>query len=600
MRVWRLIFFVLLVLLSLSVIFSTSAVSIPLPAGPVGDQWAMMFNDEFDSSALDRSKWHTCYFWATDRGIDGCKITDNNELEWYQADDVLVGNGMARLRAQQRAMNGYQYTSGMISTHDKFTFLYGYAEARLRVPAGQGLWPAFWTMTQDRIWPPEIDVLEVVGHTPDISYFAMHYGVEGVNHGRSTSYWKGPDFSADFHTFAINWQPNLIVWYVDGVERFRVTANVPDKPMYLILNLAVGGRWPGAPDSTTRFPATFDVDYVRVWQPVNVPPATPVSQVTQTPVPPPTPQPPPSGPTLRAEISPANANPGETVNVALRLYNISNLYGLQAQCHVDPAILVGATRLSGDVFGSGNNRYELDKGYQANGDWSVAATFLKPALPFNGSGTAFTLQYRVNGAGSTNIDCTALAVDSSGNSVAMGVVNNQFNATRLSVNNVSVDQPMTALVPIQSTALPTPEPLAGTISGTAVYQKHPDQQGITVRLFAGETQLAELSTLADGTFAFTDVPSGSYSVVVSAPGHLSVQIPVVVSDNQGASTGVITLPAGDMDNNGIIDLQDAALLGANYDQPAPPAPQPVDLDSNGTVSLPDLVLLGGNYGQTQP
>lgn len=600
MRLWKLM---VILWLCIGALISTTAMNIPLPVGQAGNQWTMIFSDEFNGNGLDGSKWHTCYYGATDYGKEGCKITDNGELQWYQPDEVLIENGMARLRAQQRQMNGLEYTSGMIASHDKFTFLYGYAEARLRVPAGQGLWPAFWMMAQDRVWPPEIDILEILGDTPQIAHMTLHYGVKNVNHDTSGSYWKGPDFSGDFHTFAVHWQPEGIIWYIDGVERFRVTENLPNKPMYLILNLAVGGRWPGAPDTTTRFPATFDIDYVRVWQPISTPPPTPLPQATGTPLPPPppTPEPPPTGPTLRVEVSPANANPGQTVNVALRLYNISNLYGLQAECHVDPAILAGASRLMGDVFGNDNNHYELDKGYQASGDWSVAATFLKPAVPFNGSGTAFTLQYRVNAAGSTDIDCRALAVDSSGNSVAMGVVNNQFNANRLSVNNVSVEQPMTQpTAPVQATALPIPQIVAATISGTAAYQKHPDQQGITVRLFSGQNQLAELTTLADGTFAFTDVPNGSYTVVVSAPGHLSLQVSVIVSDDQGASTGLLTLSAGDMDGSGVVDLQDAALLGANYDLPVPPAPQPVDLDSNGTVSLPDLVLLGGNYGQTQP
>ena len=184
-------------------------------------------------------------------------------------------NGYLQLRAEKRDMVGwngklYHYTSGMVMTGGEkyyippgFTFTYGYMEARVRIPAGKGLWPAFWTLPASYTYPPEIDMMEILGDTPSVVH--MHYHYSGGNIG---STWTGPDFSAGWHTFAADWEPGLVVWYVDGVERFRYanSSTVTSSPMYVLLDLAVGGDWPGPPDATTVFPAYYDVDYVRIWQ----------------------------------------------------------------------------------------------------------------------------------------------------------------------------------------------------------------------------------------------------------------------------------------------------------------------------------------------
>lgn len=241
----------------------------PMPIGVSGN-WKMAFNDEFNGSTLDGSKWHTCFWWATDT----CSIESNNELELYNASDVLLQNGYLRLRAQKRDMVGwngttYHYTSGMVMTGGRqgvkppgFTYTYGFAEARVKVPAGQGLWPAFWMLPASYIWPPEIDIMEILGNQPDVIHMTYHYSGGGPG-----STWTGSDFSAGWHTFAVDWEPGVITWYVDGVQRWQYkSSNVTSQPMYLLLNLAVGGSWPGSPDSSTVFPSYYDVDYVRVWQ----------------------------------------------------------------------------------------------------------------------------------------------------------------------------------------------------------------------------------------------------------------------------------------------------------------------------------------------
>lgn len=249
----------------------------PIPVGQRGS-WDLLFSDEFNGSALDTTKWTTCYWWAD----NGCTIGVNNEMEWYQPENVLVADGILRLRAQRQkviASDGktYAYTSGMISSgrmsydlssRAGFAFEYGYAEIKARLPHGKGLWPAFWMLPNNNQSKPEIDVLEVLGDDTSTIYMTFHFLTADGSRGRSQTVWQGPDFSNDWHTFAIDWQPHALTWYVDGIERSRFTdlLYIPDEPMYLLINLAVGGDWPGKPESDTVFPAYFDVDYVRVWR----------------------------------------------------------------------------------------------------------------------------------------------------------------------------------------------------------------------------------------------------------------------------------------------------------------------------------------------
>lgn len=242
-------------------------------ASPPGTGWVQVFSDDFNGTALDPNKWNTCYHWS-------CTIAANNELQWYQPDDVIVQNGTLRLRGQKRSMNGYSYTSGMISSHDKYAFQYGYAEIRAKLPKGKGLWPAFWLLPRNG-WPPELDVMENLGHDPNRAYMTLHYKTSNGPANSGSNYWANPDFSANYHTFAMQWSPERIIWYVDGVERkrYEVTANLPTTPLYIIANLAVGGNWPGFPDATTPFPSYYDIDYIKVWRNNSSP-----STLTSTPI----------------------------------------------------------------------------------------------------------------------------------------------------------------------------------------------------------------------------------------------------------------------------------------------------------------------------
>ena len=256
----------------------------PAPSGasdaPIGQRsgWQLIFQDEFAGGALDHGKWVNCYLWAN----LGCYKTNGGELEWYMPDAATVAGGALQLQARRRPTVGsdghiYAYSSGLIASgrsgYDpadapRFAFQYGYVEMRARVPAGRGFWSAFWLLRADRVLPWEIDIFEILGHQPNIANMTVHYPhADGSTDANGDAY-AGPDFTAGYHIYALEWSAEQLVWYIDGVERKRESnaAHIPHDPMYLIANLAVGGDWPGPPDSTTAFPSSLNVDYIRVWQ----------------------------------------------------------------------------------------------------------------------------------------------------------------------------------------------------------------------------------------------------------------------------------------------------------------------------------------------
>ena len=244
-----------------------------------------VWSDEFDGPAgasFDRTKW------AADTGGNGF---GNQEREFYttRTDNVaLDGEGHLVITARaEPSSSGYgcwygacRYTSARLKTKGLFAQAYGRFEARIRIPRGQGLWPAFWMLGADIDlvgWPRsgEIDIMENIGREPAIAHGTLHGpGYSGANGiGRSQSLSSGA-YADDFHIFAVAWQANEIRWYMDGQLYHRVapsdlpsgTAWVFDHPFFLLLNVAVGGGWPGDPDGTTTFPQTMVVDYVRVYR----------------------------------------------------------------------------------------------------------------------------------------------------------------------------------------------------------------------------------------------------------------------------------------------------------------------------------------------
>ncbi len=249
----------------------------PDPYGVPG-KWEVAFADEFDADTLDGASWTRCYWWDD----NGCTNLSNKELQWYMPANVELTDGYLRLQARPESVVGYkgqmfEYTSGMVTTgrdyedrkkKDRFSTLYGYFEVRAKIPAGKGLWPAFWLLPSTQKSKPEIDIMETLGHEPGILQMHVHFKDANGDDASKGSKIEADDLSKDFHVYGLEWQQDAIVWYLDGQEQWRFTEkdNISSEPMYMLLNLAVGGNWPGAPDSNTIFPANFTIDYVRVWK----------------------------------------------------------------------------------------------------------------------------------------------------------------------------------------------------------------------------------------------------------------------------------------------------------------------------------------------
>ncbi len=236
-----------------------------LPAASAFDpaMWELTFSDEFDGEKLDYEKWTPRDPWG---------LVRNNELQAYIVKAFTVADGVLAIRCEDEPAfyDGAKrdYRSGMMTTSGKFSQTFGRFEIRCRVPKGRGLWPAFWMLPDPPAWPPEIDVLEILGQEPDKVYLTHHWPDPSNPEGDSlsqTGEFKGVDFSEDFHTVAVEWEAEEIRWFVDGVLRHRSREAIPQGPMFLLVNLAVGG-WAELPTKETEFPAEFLVDYVRVWK----------------------------------------------------------------------------------------------------------------------------------------------------------------------------------------------------------------------------------------------------------------------------------------------------------------------------------------------
>lgn len=247
----------------LSALTATAVTAMALLTGPSAASNQPVFQDDFQR--LDANAWATCYQWQP----LGCTNEWNHEEQAYFPDKVRVRAGVLELTASREQRTGYladstpttfQYASGMI--RQRQPWMYGYVEAVAQTPAGRGLWPAFWLLPASFQWPPEVDVMEQLGHEPNVVHMAAH-SATGKVEGSVTS--RSP-YTAGMHRYGVDWQPGRLAWYVDGRQVMTTTEHVPAEPMYVIANLAVGGDWPGPPDQATRFPATYRVDSIKIWR----------------------------------------------------------------------------------------------------------------------------------------------------------------------------------------------------------------------------------------------------------------------------------------------------------------------------------------------
>ena len=237
---------------------------------PSRRDWDLSFSDEFNEATLDTAKWD----WKYPRsGEMAYSNWDNGEAQWYRRENLSQRNGVLELTARRENTvspetgRTFPVTSGLVHSKPSFNFRYGYMETRMWLPKGSGFWPAFWTWSTNEQWPPEIDAMEFYGDRPGQVRLTYH-GTGGLAlrpRGDGTKV-SSPDWTTGWHTFAVNWEPGRLTWYVDGVARKTVEES-PSTKMYLIANLAIsnGERAP-APDSGTPFPSALKVDYIRVWQ----------------------------------------------------------------------------------------------------------------------------------------------------------------------------------------------------------------------------------------------------------------------------------------------------------------------------------------------
>jgi beta-glucanase (GH16 family) len=233
--------------------------------------WTLVWHDEFNAPSIDASVWN---FEVNGNG------GGNNELQYYTAEprNAFIENGTLVLQALKESYNGKQYTSARLNTDHKKDWLYGRVDVRARLPYGRGMWPAIWMLPSDWVyggWPAsgEIDIMELLGQEPGKIYGTIHWGQDAAHHissGGSYSLPNSASFAAGYHTFSLEWTADSLKWFMDDKQYHAEGDGAPfDKRFHLVLNVAVGGNWPGSPDASTLFPQVMQVDYVRVYSKAN-------------------------------------------------------------------------------------------------------------------------------------------------------------------------------------------------------------------------------------------------------------------------------------------------------------------------------------------
>lgn len=254
-------FFVLIFFLSFSII-------------AVAQNWNLVWSDEFDQSSLDSTIWNI-------------EVNDlggyNNELQYYtdREENIRLEDGNLVIEARKENYLTREYSSARINSRGKKVFTYGKIIARMKLPYGNGMWPAFWMLGTGAGWPDcgEIDIMEMVGGDAcgdecgdNKSHGYMHWNEDSLkSQGSQAPLLNSGKYADDFHIFGVEWDSQEIKWFVDSTQFYsgNITAgslSAFHNPFYFLLNLAVGGDWPGSPDESTVFPQTLYVDYVRVYQ----------------------------------------------------------------------------------------------------------------------------------------------------------------------------------------------------------------------------------------------------------------------------------------------------------------------------------------------
>jgi len=215
-------------------------------------KYRLIWEDEFDNEDLDFKKW-SCVKKTN---------SDLNELQAYLAENVKISDRVLYLTAKKENYGDKQYTSGMIETYNKFNFKYGKIEVCVSIPKGKGLFPAIWLLSESGIF--EVDVLEALGQDASLIYGVNHYWIEGKKYKTYST--VRIDKPEKFHIYSLEWNEDELIWAVDNKVFHETNKGVPQEEMYILINLAVGGIWPGDPDQTTQFPNYMAIDYIRVYE----------------------------------------------------------------------------------------------------------------------------------------------------------------------------------------------------------------------------------------------------------------------------------------------------------------------------------------------
>ncbi len=212
------------------------------------------FHDEFDGKSLDGSKWTTRFWWGDGTIHDG-------SLNYYTDDNVWVKNGAAHIKVEKRSVEGKPFASSQINTYGKFSQTYGYWEVRAKIVSGDGLLSFFDFGAVDRSWPPEIDVFEIPQQERKV-FMTNHYDADNKSNEGT---WESPvALSRRYHTYGLRWRPDLLVFYIDGQERWRTTIGVATKALFPGVGVKTCGGWCGDV-SKAKLPRVMDIDYFRVY-----------------------------------------------------------------------------------------------------------------------------------------------------------------------------------------------------------------------------------------------------------------------------------------------------------------------------------------------
>ncbi len=523
----------------------------------------LTFGDEFNTLSLwngTSGTWSTKYPFAPEKGGS---LPSNGEQEWYinsmyapttSVRPWTVSNGVLTLTAQpastsvQPLIDGYKYTSGMVNTFNSFTQTYGYFEMRAQLPAGQGLWPAFWLLQADMSWPPEIDAMEVLGHDMTTLYTASHTNETGSHTSKGGTI-KVPDMSAGYHTYGVDWQADYITYYFDGNEVWK-TATPSDmhEPMYMIANLAVGGYWPGMVNSTTPFPAQMKIDYIRAYSDKGV---------TPPPTDPPPTDPPPTDPPLLSKLF-TLAESGAYTSFIRGSSRSETVNGTSAADKID-----GRGGTDTLVGWTGNDTYLVN----SPGDSVIE----------NAQGGVDTVQSRSSsytlGANVENLMLTSLSAQT-GIGNALGNLMTSNNAASTLDGGAGND----ILVAGRGAGI-----LTGG-AGSDIFQYNSVTSGGRVTDFTDGTDVLDLRGLfsnyngtnpvADGYLSFSSDGAGGTRVYFDADGAGS-SLKKLVTTLQGVSPSSLTLQSD-------VFFRSTAGSGSN----PPPTTEPPPATSSGLFSLP--------------